>query len=1352
MAMRKSAGRRGEPVAASSGNFDWPASLVATTRHTAMPWLPCRDDERDEAMPLSSIGRLGERDALSLTGQLAGFLAFARFAGICIASFDPSEWSVVQRRGRDMRLLRVASQALRAADDALPIVMLESIAARLGAPSLDTLGQSWARPEAVYVEIHRRLRSTSAERSWFSRAAWGSVEAPGAAHLDRLASSPAVVVSGEPGAIASLQRYAALRGSAAPRVVTLDGALGSPLQPMSALGGILPARAAHGSESAAAEAALATLRERHTIVAVASWDAFDPASKRVVRLLLDSGEPIAWLIPEALAESAASSLEPLAAAPTASFVVAARTRDFSALADRISRTADGSAAAAIESLVSNDRAYSAFLDDGIVPELSGAPATGRLTEPARSYLAAIALLGSAPPLASVEALLTRVGASLPVESLVRDAVCSIAKGRLLFESEETRRRLVALLPDGSRSSLARIAAEVADTDPLRRATLLIAAGAPEEADLTSIPITGIEAGDVIAALGEFGAESLSRAPGACALLAEALIRCGRYRDARPYAGAAASPDGAIALARIERRLGHYAAAVAHLETIEKPGFDAVLLAGELERLRGRHEHAAAFFSRCDAMASTPRERAMLAYERAIDALDRGTDGADTDAISAEPYLAARLASYVDEGAGRHAEAAEHAREATRAATCVPDRIDAELDLVYALFLSGDWDAARHQAREALLVVEETQGDRAAAGILFTLAFLCADAGQWSQAIQKIERLRRFYLEREDSRRAREIDLLTAQLDLCRLRLESADRHAAPLLQGPVSPEMREAVAVILDEVAWLRGTLASPRSSGESQCVELTDRHLLSVARTSRSNPHGFRRRFIRELALWEIERLRGRALDPPVAESPSDRLMLLRSSLALHERRLGEGLDETIAALSRELEVGEITIAPRSAPPASSKELEILRLAVKAELPFTETALGDVRWRFATRNRLGRWSEVGSEQPPLDADALDAIAARQPDDWIAAGTASILHVEGLSSWSPESQRALALTFRDRHELANLRRLAAAEENAPARPRDSGAGGIVGNSPAIRATLALVGTAASRDVPVCIEGESGTGKELVARAVHDRSSRRNRPFTAVNCAALPENLVESELFGAVRGAFTGADRDREGLIEATAGGTLFLDEIGEMAPPAQAKLLRFLQEGEFRRVGDTATRKADVRVIAATNRRLDEAVDSGTFRDDLYYRIRVIEIPVPPLRERGGDILLLAGHFLERERELHGGGAGRLAEEVEDLLLSHDWPGNVRELQNAIRTAHALAGEAAVVTVDHLPARLRDGAVRRPKRGTFNEELNRFRRELIERTLSDTGGNQSRAAKELGLSRQALAYQIRELGILVKRS
>src|SRR3954465_14154977 len=203
--------------------------------------------------------------------------------------------------------------------------------------------------------------------------------------------------------------------------------------------------------------------------------------------------------------------------------------------------------------------------------------------------------------------------------------------------------------------------------------------------------------------------------------------------------------------------------------------------------------------------------------------------------------------------------------------------------------------------------------------------------------------------------------------------------------------------------------------------------------------------------------------------------------------------------------------------------------------------------------------------------------------------------------------------------------------------------GIIGDSPAMREIFTLITRVARRDVPVCIPGESGTGKELAARAVHRHSPRRGKPFTPVNCAALPENLIESELFGHVRGAFTGADRDRAGLIETSDGGTLFLDEIGEMPLSAQAKLLRFLQEGEFRRVGDTANRSADVRIVSATNRKLEAAVEEGRFREDLYYRIGGIEIALPPLRERASDIPILAAHFLAAERDKHRGGPSGLS-------------------------------------------------------------------------------------------------------------
>jgi two-component system response regulator AtoC len=311
--------------------------------------------------------------------------------------------------------------------------------------------------------------------------------------------------------------------------------------------------------------------------------------------------------------------------------------------------------------------------------------------------------------------------------------------------------------------------------------------------------------------------------------------------------------------------------------------------------------------------------------------------------------------------------------------------------------------------------------------------------------------------------------------------------------------------------------------------------------------------------------------------------------------------------------------------------------------------------------------------------------------------------------------------------------------------------GIIGDSPAMREIFTLITRVARRDVPICILGESGTGKELVARAVHRHSPRRGKTFTAVNCAALPENLIESELFGHVRGAFTGADRDRAGLIETSEGGTLFLDEIGEMPLAAQAKLLRFLQEGEFRRVGDIVNRTADVRIVSATNRKLESAVEDGRFREDLYYRIGGIEIVLPPLRERTPDIPMLAAWFLAREHEKSRGGPSKLTADAESVFASYRWPGNVRELQNTIRAAHALAGESAAIDIEHLPERMRSAVVRGGGGvSSYQDAVMRFRRDLIEKSLVQANGNQNRAAASLNMSRQALAYQIRELGILVK--
>ena len=317
-------------------------------------------------------------------------------------------------------------------------------------------------------------------------------------------------------------------------------------------------------------------------------------------------------------------------------------------------------------------------------------------------------------------------------------------------------------------------------------------------------------------------------------------------------------------------------------------------------------------------------------------------------------------------------------------------------------------------------------------------------------------------------------------------------------------------------------------------------------------------------------------------------------------------------------------------------------------------------------------------------------------------------------------------------------------------------GPLIGGSPAMRAIYDIIDRAGPTDAVVLITGESGTGKELVARAIHEASRRRNGRFVALNCGALPPELVESELFGHARGAFTGADRDREGLFEAASGGTLFLDEIGDLALPAQAKLLRALEDRAVRRLGENRTRPVDVRLIAATNRPLERMVQDGSFREDLLYRLRVIQIDIPPLRERREDIVPLAIHFIHELAARHGRKVEDLAPDARRALLAYDWPGNVRELRNAIERAVVLADGPALTAAD-LPASVTGAAAPlRPAEAalaglSYREALARARRDFdrafLSAALERHGGNITRAAEELGLHRQSLQKLLRRAGL-----
>ena len=299
------------------------------------------------------------------------------------------------------------------------------------------------------------------------------------------------------------------------------------------------------------------------------------------------------------------------------------------------------------------------------------------------------------------------------------------------------------------------------------------------------------------------------------------------------------------------------------------------------------------------------------------------------------------------------------------------------------------------------------------------------------------------------------------------------------------------------------------------------------------------------------------------------------------------------------------------------------------------------------------------------------------------------------------------------------------------------------------ALINMAGRVAASRATVLLQGESGTGKELLARLIHHLSPRAARRIIAVNCGALHENLLESELFGHEKGAFTGATARRIGRFEEADGGTLFLDEIGELSPQVQVKLLRFLQDHEFQRLGGNQPLHTDVRVISATNRELEQRVKEGTFREDLFYRLNVVLMSIPPLRERKEDIPILIDHFLKRYAEENGKEIAGLSSEAQDVLLKYDYPGNVRELENIIERAVVIAREA-VISVEDLPFREsmeETTAGRKAEEGLLRGSIEELERNLITEAMEKAGDHQSRAAELLGISERMLRYKLKKYGL-----
>jgi len=365
--------------------------------------------------------------------------------------------------------------------------------------------------------------------------------------------------------------------------------------------------------------------------------------------------------------------------------------------------------------------------------------------------------------------------------------------------------------------------------------------------------------------------------------------------------------------------------------------------------------------------------------------------------------------------------------------------------------------------------------------------------------------------------------------------------------------------------------------------------------------------------------------------------------------------------------------------------------------------------------------------------DAAAPDAARAPSRLRSAGAPRVIE-------TPDPARGPMLD--------DLRRARAHPSRPPRRPVVDG---IVGSSPALRETLALVERARASAATVLLTGETGTGKEVLARAVHARSAREGGPFVAVNCAAFPDTLLESELFGHVKGAFTGADRSKDGLMAHADGGTLFLDEVGETSVALQAKLLRALQEREVRPVGGTRARRVDVRVVAATNRELGGEIRAGRFRADLYWRLAVFPIRVPPLRERRDDVLGLAAHFLALHGEREGKPGCRLTPEAEQRLVAHAWPGNVRELENEMLRALALSEANEAIPAERLSERIGRPFGALPdavgEGEPLRETLERFEAWCLRRALEQYGGRRAETARVLGLTREGLYKKMKRLGI-----
>jgi len=503
-------------------------------------------------------------------------------------------------------------------------------------------------------------------------------------------------------------------------------------------------------------------------------------------------------------------------------------------------------------------------------------------------------------------------------------------------------------------------------------------------------------------------------------------------------------------------------------------------------------------------------------------------------------------------------------------------------------------------------------------------------------------------------------------------------------------------------------------------------------------------------------------------------------SALYRSQKRIGAstGLEETLVAvadavLSLVPNATHVTVVLRDVEEADGAYVPMLTRIRAATGEGTSPAGSVPITRSVFRKVIGERAAVLAADAPRDVGQSESLMGASIRStigvplWKGDDILGVLQVDNrhapamLSQDDVEVLTVLAANASLAIESAKLiKRLVAAEErlnkeNAFLKSREekrqNGEKQILGNSQAMRTLLAQLEKVVETRVTVLIEGETGTGKELVASALHYRSRRRDKLFVTQNCAAVPENLLESELFGHRRGAFTGATEDKKGLFEIADGGTLFLDEVTEMPLSLQPKLLRVLQEGEVRPVGATQPKHVSVRIVAASNRNLEKEVAAGRFREDLYYRLKVFPLRVPPLRERRDDIPILAAAFLDRYGSEFQKPVGGLTQQASELLMAYDWPGNVRELQNEMQRVVIELDENGFVTKEHLSPRIRhvEGVLARAltTKGTLREMLDAVEKYVLLEALREHNHNKTSTAKTLGITREGLHKKLRQFGI-----